>query len=225
MLADAFANYGPLLIIGGLVLVGACISFILAERRRAELQKFADALGFAFDPEGSFVEFEEFDPFDRGHSRSAKNFLTGVRDGVAWRIFDYRYVTGSGKNRRTHHYGVVVGESPLNFPRLALRGESFLDRFAGAIGFDDIDFESDEFSRAYHVKAEDRKFAYDLLHPQMMEYLLELPRYQWQFGGPYVLITRGSRFKPAEITAVMAAITGLYERVPGFVRQDLAHGA
>lgn len=39
-------------------------------------------------------------------------------------------------------------------------------------GFDDIDFESVEFSRKFFVKSPDKRFAYDVIHPAMMEFLL-----------------------------------------------------
>lgn len=37
----------------------------------------------------------------------------------------------------------------------------------------DIDLESIEFSDAFVIKSADRRFAYDICHTQMMEYLLE----------------------------------------------------
>jgi hypothetical protein len=51
------------------------------------------------------------------------------------------------------------------------------DKIAGAVGFDDIDFESAEFSKRFHVKSPDKKFAYDVIHPRTMEFLLSS-------GGP-----------------------------------------
>jgi hypothetical protein len=48
------------------------------------------------------------------------------------------------------------------------------DKIAGAFGFDDIDFESEAFSRRFHVKSSDRRFAYDVIHPRMMEFLMNV---------------------------------------------------
>ena len=47
-----------------------------------------------------------------------------------------------------------------------------MDKIAGALGFHDINFESSEFSRKFHIKCADKKFAYDVIHPRMMEFLL-----------------------------------------------------
>jgi hypothetical protein len=39
-------------------------------------------------------------------------------------------------------------------------------------GYQDIKFESAEFSKTFCVRSPDKKFAYDVCHAQMMEYLL-----------------------------------------------------
>ncbi len=57
-------------------------------------------------------------------------------------------------------------------PDLLIRREGLFDKLAGAFGFDDIDFESVEFSRRFHVKSPDKRFAYDVIHARMMEFLL-----------------------------------------------------
>ena len=85
--------------------------------------------------------------------RRSSNLLEGTRNGVRWAAFDYRYSTGSGKNRRTHHWGVVLARVELSFPRAIIRPEGFLDSIASLAGFDDINFESEAFSRHFHVSA------------------------------------------------------------------------
>ncbi|HCT45315.1 MAG TPA: hypothetical protein DF699_08890 [Phycisphaerales bacterium] len=57
-------------------------------------------------------------------------------------------------------------------PDMLIRREGIFDKIASAFGKNDIDFESAEFSRKYYVQSESRKFAYDIIHPRMMEFLL-----------------------------------------------------
>ena len=57
-------------------------------------------------------------------------------------------------------------------PDLLIRPEGVFDKMAGAFGFDDIDFESAEFSRQFYVKSPDRRFAYDVVNAGMMDFLL-----------------------------------------------------
>lgn len=219
--ASDFQPVIVVLVIAGIAVIGL-LAWLHDVKRRRELEELALRLGLEFDADGLGVDhlYAGFTPFDRGHSRSASNLISGVRDGLRWEIFDYKYVTGSGKNRTTHHIGVVGVVGPLVFPRMKLRPENFLDRIAEAVGIDDIDFESDEFSRAYHVTGADRKAVYELIHPGMMEYLLRCPRMEWEFCGMRMKIHRGRRYSPTEIMDVMAAISGFFERVPEFVRQD-----
>ena len=58
------------------------------------------------------------------------------------------------------------------FPELNIEREGFFSKIGQALGFDDIDFESLEFSKRYKVKSRDKKFAYDFCNAQMIDYLL-----------------------------------------------------
>jgi len=61
---------------------------------------------------------------------------------------------------------------PILAARLHVRQESVFDKIASWVGHDDINFESAEFSRRYHVNCDNRKFAYDIFHARLIEYLL-----------------------------------------------------
>ena len=123
-----------------------------AGRVRA-LLALAARMGFAFDPSRDRDhddEYAHFEIFRRGHSRAAYNTMTGAVDvdGVAWRVkmgdFTYRITYQSGKRRRTQTYRfsyVIVHLPWAGVPDLLIRPEGIFDKIAGAIGFDDIDFE------------------------------------------------------------------------------------
>jgi hypothetical protein len=208
------------------VVVLAIAAHFAEQKRRRELTSFArqNGLQFTADVDPGFVEqFEALGlrPFGQGRSRRASNLVYGRRGDVQWELFDYRYTTGSGKNKTTHRYGVAAARVPLSFPRTALRPEGLFDRIASLAGFDDINFESEAFSRRYHVSGVNRRFVYDLVHPRMMEYLMSLPAMHWQLAPGVVMVIRSGRFDARELPAVTAAIDGLLSRVPAFVRQEL----
>jgi hypothetical protein len=52
-------------------------------------------------------------------------------------------------------------------PSLLIRREDIGDKLIGGLGFDDIDFESEEFSRDFWVKSDNRRHAYGVIHPRM----------------------------------------------------------
>lgn len=218
---------GPWLIFvfAAIALAVAILSWLNESKRRKALAELARRIGFDFEPGAaawSGDEFEGYTPFEQGHSRRASNVLSGARGGAQWELFDYQYTTGSGKNRSTHRYGIVLARVRLALPRLTMRPEGFLDKVAAMAGFDDINFESEAFSRRYHVKCADRQRCYDLIDPRMIEYLLSLPAVHWQLGPGLILIVRQGRFDPAEMQRTIAMIEGFLERVPAHVRHDLA---
>ena len=206
-------------IVGLFIVIGSILSSV---KRQKELSAFAMENGLSFSPHAGdhHEQFESFDPFDRGHSRRTHNLIHGRRGRIDWEMFDYKFTTGSGKNRHTHHYGIIVAKIDLVLSRMRIRPEGFFDRLAGLVGFDDIDFESEEFSRRFHISSDDRKFAYDLIHPKMMEYLLAAPAANWQLGSRIVMITRSRRYKADELRGLMSLIDGFVERIPHYVRQD-----
>jgi len=205
--------------------IGAAIfAWRAAEKRRKALEAFAADHGLAFDPDPDPTLIDRFSgmaPFDRGSDRRVSNRIHGRRGEVDWELFDYRYTTGSGKNRRTHHFGVVVACVPLLFPRMTLRAEGLFDKVASLVGYDDINFESHEFSSRYHVSGADRKRCYDLIHPRMIEFLMTLPRYHWQFDGNRIVIHLAGSQHPQTMADIMSAIGGFLERIPDYVRKDI----
>ncbi|MBM4018009.1 MAG: hypothetical protein FJ288_06710 [Planctomycetes bacterium] len=146
-----------------------------AGQRREAMARLAAEWGLRFyaaDPYDIPARYAHVDLFGRGHARRASNVLAGQVDGREVILCDYRYKTGSGKDEHTHSFQVAILGMPILAPRMHMRRESFLDTMASWVGFDDLDFESEEFSRRYHVKADDRKFAYDVLHARLIQYLL-----------------------------------------------------
>ncbi len=168
------------------VLVGAAVVILIylghltARKRREALSALAHELGWDFDPSrdyGHDDSYRQFDIFRRGRSRSAYNTLRGSLE-IERRIYqvktgDFRYTIKTGKSSTTYKFSYLILHLPFpTVPKLLVRRESVLDKLAGAVGFHDIDFESAEFSKRFYVKSSDKKFAYDVIHPRMMELLL-----------------------------------------------------
>jgi hypothetical protein len=211
-----------------IVIVGIIVAYYAAERRRKELADLAQRIGFDFDPnsdeaEGAYASYGGFAPFGRGGSRKSYNLLRGTRGQIAFELFDYRFTTGSGKNKQTHRYGIVAARAPMHFHELQIRPEGFFDKLASFAGFDDINFESNEFSARYHVSCADRQFAYAIIHPQMIEFLLACPPHHWQLNGGVILIHRRGRFSPSELRHIISVIEKFVALIPPFVREDIGH--
>ncbi len=158
----------------------------IAERKRREaLSLLATRLGWRFDTSGvrGFMsQFAHFGIFSKGHSRRPLYTLTGSMQ-VNQKTFQcvagdflYKVTSGSGKHRRTqtYHFSYLIVCLPWNgVPDLMVRREHLFDKIGSVFGFDDIDFESAEFSKTFCVKSTDKRFTYALIDPRMMEFLMQ----------------------------------------------------
>ena len=90
--------------------------------------------------------------------------------------YHYEYDAPARQNNDDAHVHVQLFSLSIcrtaQLPDLFIRREGIFDSVKRAFGFDDIDFESAEFSKRFFVKSSDKRFAYDVIHPKMMEFLL-----------------------------------------------------
>lgn len=164
--------------------VAAIIWGINAGKKRREAMGFlADQLGLRFASERNYEMAKRYaflDKLRQGSNRYSYNILSGTYRDHAVTAFDYHYETHSTDskgNRQTHHHHFSFFILTLDkyFPELTLAKEGFFSKIAQAVGFDDIDFESHEFSKKFAVRSKDKKFAYDFFNAQMIDYLLAHP--------------------------------------------------
>lgn len=167
------------LVIGGFVAL-AIFAAMAGKRRREELAALALRLGLNYQAERDATladRLKFLNALAQGSNRYAYNILSGRYQTREVLLFDYHYETHSTDSkghRQTdhHHFSCFVLTLPQSFPELRITREGFLSKVAQVFGYDDIDFESAEFSRAFCVRSKDKKFAYDVCNAQLMEYLL-----------------------------------------------------
>jgi hypothetical protein len=143
--------------------------------------------------------------------------------------FDYSYETSStdSKGHRsttTHRYSVCALALPAPLPGLELSPESVLTRFAGAIGFGDVELESEDFNRHYRVSARNPKFAYDVLNPRTMEALLARPALHLRLLDADAVCWESGRQEPAELLERLATLEVLVAGIPSYVWSDHSPG-
>ena len=94
---------------------------------------------------------------------------------------------------------------------LTIDNENVLTRLADALSFRDIEFESEEFNRAFNVKSPDKKFANDFVDARMMQWLLQNGKgTAFEIMGDRLMCYR-RKLSPMEIVTLL----GLLEGVPG----------
>ena len=209
-----------------LVIVLIVVGVIQNKKRREALTAFAAARGWTMrESDPSLVTRFDGHPFGTGDSRRATNCLYGSHDGRHVVAFDYQYETTSGtgddRSTDTHHYSVVAVSLGLAVPPLAVSPEGAVGRFFGRLTNRDIELESEDFNRAFTVTAHDRKFASDVLHPQMMQMLLQWPALGWRLEGDSMLVVRSGHHQPSEVDATLAVTDAIIDQIPEHVWRTL----
>jgi len=163
-----------------IVIAAAIYNYIAAEKRRQALYEMARRLGLRFSAGEDYAipdHYAFLDHLNQGENRYAFNVMSGAYQQNEVLIFDYHYETHStdSKGNRTtsdYYLSFLILLLPVDFPKLKISREGLLSKIAQAFGYDDIDFESAEFSRVFCVRSPDKKFAYDVCNASMIEYLL-----------------------------------------------------
>jgi hypothetical protein len=185
-------------------------------RRKAELTQIAAVRGSPFDAskdESHYPRYGHFSIFTQGQSRYAYNTIRGALDveGESWPVQfgDYHFETieldGKEPKPRNHALSYVLLETPyLGLPDLYIRPKGLFEKAADLRGFEEINFESAEFSNRFSVKSRDKRFAYDVLHPRMLEFLLDGPPLTIDFKRGQCCLSMGERrWSVAEFEAVL----------------------
>ncbi|WP_126688175.1 DUF3137 domain-containing protein [Nocardioides ferulae] len=201
-----------------------------AEKQRVQtLTAYAAARGLAYarSDRGLVGRFDG-SPFRSGYARTVSHVLRGTHDGRAFVAFDYSYKesSGTGDDRKTttYRYAVVALHLGVTAPALSVSPENMFGRVVGRLTNSDIELESEQFNRAFTVRCPDRRFASDVLHPQMMELLLHWPDRGWRFAGDSMLVVTRGQQTPQSIDAKLHMMDAVLDAIPEFVWRGLAGG-
>lgn len=195
-------------------------------RRIEEMALWATEHGFEFSHEDPHdLDRLDFHLFTLGDGRGCENVLTGTWEDMPVRLADYWYydedTNGKGHSSRTYHrFSVMVTTIAAGLPHVRIGHETAFSRLADKLGFDDVQFESEQFNRRFRVHAKDRQFAYELLDARMIEWLLATAGpHCYEVNGPWVLV-HSKRLPPAKLTTLLHAGKGFVGKVPRLVWAD-----
>jgi hypothetical protein len=208
----------------GLVALGAAyLAYYLKKKRRQELAAMAFQLGLEFSADDPFGCMSyPFALLGRGDGRGTENVMSGTWQGMPVREFDYWYYEEStdsnGHRSKTYYrFSCAVAEIEASCSHLVVDRENLLTAIADRIGLRDIEFESEDFNRAFNVKSKDRKFANDMLDARMMKWLLDTDSaFRFEACGTWVLCY-GKKRRPRELIPLLGTLRQFREHVPRVV--------
>jgi len=180
---------------------------------------FSGGLVSSVDPSLAWTQM--FHPFGEGHSQRAQDLFQGQPSGLGFTCFEYSYKTGSGKDEHTYIFGVACFDVPFSFPAMSLSYENFFTRIGSSLGMSDIQFESADFNNRYRVSGNDKKFVFDLIHPQMMEFLMSFQApWDWQFCTNKIVLTTARPFTLSEMDFMLEVIPQFMDLIPDYMKRD-----
>lgn len=194
-----------------IIAIAIVVGYYLEKKRTEQLAAAAAELGFEFllkTDNGFLGQAGNSEMFKRGHSHTYSNILRGVTNDLKVTIFDFRYVTGSGKHKQTHNQTAVAFQfDGPTLPTFTLEPEHFGHRIAQWFGSQDIDFESHpKFSKGYLLRGPDEDAIRELFRPDVLEFFEEEPGACVAGVGNHVVYFRHrTRIDPAKIRQLLEA--------------------
>ncbi|MDP3892477.1 DUF3137 domain-containing protein [Nocardioides sp.] len=225
------------LLFGGfvcLMIVVGVLGLLAERRRRDEFAALGAQHGWGYlQRDDQWGRSFTGRPFNQGHNRQSRHVLTGEHDGRPFVAFDFIYHTterstnsqGHTTTREVAHpYSVVALRSDTPLPALAVTPEGFFGRLAGRLTNRDIELESENFNRAFTVTCADRKFAFDVLHPRLMEKLLTYRDLSFRFERHWLLAIHQGKHTAADLMRRVGALDLVLDEIPDFVWRERRAG-
>ena len=208
-----------------LIVVLGIYGWMQEKKRREALRLLAEKLGFQYHPGQDRtlpMRFAYLAQMDDGENRYAENVFSGTWEERTVRFFDYHYETystDSKGNRQTHHhyYSIYLCKLEREFPELRIYPENILSKIGQTLGYGDIDFESVEFSKAFTVRSPDKKFAYDICHGKMMEFLLQHRGATVEIERDTLAMVEAGRLRPEDVEGHLERLVAIRTLIPGYL--------
>jgi hypothetical protein len=208
----------------------AYLAYYFKKKRIQGLAAAAKQLGLRFSQSDPFGTLSEpFQLLHKGDGQGVENVMSGLWQGMNLRQFDYWYYEEStdSKGHRSKSYyrfNCVIAPVDAACAHLTIDHENLFTRLADALSFHDIEFESEEFNRAYQVKCSDKKFANDFVDARMMDWLLQHGEgYTFEVAGDEILCAH-KRLRPTELIPLLGTAKAFRGAVPRVVFELYAKG-
>ena len=179
------------LIVLQIVFFAVVLTFILLARgrRRRGLERAAQEMGFAYEPNPSVTGTElllELPLLKRNTGLS--NLMRGSTGMGEVVVLDVR--TGGGK-QASYRTAALYRLALKRLPVFELRPEHLFDKVGAAFGYKDINFESNpEFSKAYKLQGADEMAVRELFHSGRLMFFEQNKGWSVEGAGEWLAVYR-----------------------------------
>jgi hypothetical protein len=200
-----------------------------SKKRQREWLGFARIHNFIYtkdDAIGIPAKYTELPLFQHGYKKTALNICRGKEKEFAIYAFDY---FRQDRHVGIFRYTVIALESQLLFkplsihPKYVTENTGLGSQHILTSGSGNIIFESAEFSKKFYIQCADKKFAYDIIHPRMMEFLLAHDKMHIELAPRVVIFYRETqRLSTQEIDRLLQCAYQFFELTPAYVKNDIS---
>jgi hypothetical protein len=214
---------GPILLVGGVALFWLH-RWAQRDRRRLAMARFASDHGLELRSRPKKAPSEGFRLFGRGDGGRARNLLQGEWNGVPVRAMDYEYFATRAvwvfyRVKRWQRCSVAVMDLGASVPCVLTERNGAAGLAADYMGFHDVQLNSDEFNRRFHVTTDDREFAYKFFDLGMLRWLLnQQDLIEAEVLGRKALVAKPV-LDPAAMAELLDAAVGFRSHIPRLVRR------
>jgi hypothetical protein len=213
---------GPILLAGGIGLVWLH-RWARRDRRRLALARFARDHGLEFHPRTKDALSEHFRLFGRGDGCRAGNVLSGHWKGVAVKAMDYdcfttRTVWVFYAVKRWKRFSVATVDLEASVPSVITERNGGPGLSSEYMGFHDVQLNSEEFNRRFHVVTDDREFAYEFFDLGMLGWVLNQPELEESEVLGRKAVVAFPKLEPERMGTLLDSVAGLHSHIPRWPR-------
>lgn len=217
------ASFLPFLLVVIAAIAIAVLAYRAKQRRLQGFALIARQLGLSYAPEDPFGLLGwPFALFTRGDGQGIENVVWGEWQGLPVHAFDFWFydetTDSNGRTSRSYtRFDCAVVPVDAACPSLSIQHENVLTRLADALALKDLQFESDEFNRAFNVKSGDAAFATAFVDARMMGWLLAKGAgYGFEAVGNRLLVA-GPKIDPLQLVPLLGTAKAFRDQVPRVV--------
>ena len=219
-------NTDFIFVVGGLAISAIVIGYFIynriATRKRIErLSEAAERLNLTFNPDEDYElsgQFAFLTDTPRAESCTVSDVFSGKYRNHDVLAFDFHYETSTAKGGTAEHdHSAFVLKVPVTFPDLTIQHAGLLLRTLVMGAPDLVKLESVEFSKSFLVWSKDKKFAYDICTPAMMEYLLGHHDLHIRIKNQFVALVSYSPISIDKIEFNLQRLVEIRSRLPEYL--------
>jgi hypothetical protein len=151
-----------------------------------------------------------------------RGILAGAYEGRPVRMAEFVYLTRGKYLRTTWVNHLIAIELPVGLPDLVVMAEGVtrnLGPLAADLVMQPLEGESEAFNRRFRALGADARYGSAVLHPRMMQWLLDHPL-NLRISGNLVLAYDDEPWTVARTQAALPVLSGVVDLIPPFVLAD-----